>query len=120
MKLTDAEFRYLRAYWHESLTLVRGPAKRNMPTERSVGYLHGKLCSLLAVFQRTVGPETILKWMEEVEITIHADGPVWPWRTLQDLEDRSAQADAFLEHAREDAPIIREESRAQNADEQPH
>jgi hypothetical protein len=32
MKLTDAELRYLRHYWEESLNLVRGPAKRNMPT----------------------------------------------------------------------------------------
>ena len=120
MKLTEAEFLYLRAYWEESLNLVRGPARRNMPREPSAGYIHGKLCSLLAVLERTQkrSLEAILERIGQMQNNPVPTGePVWPWPTIQELEHRSAQAHEFLEHQRSDDPIIRENCRAENTTE---
>ena len=120
MKLTDAELRYLRHYWEECLNLVRGPAKRNMPTEPLPGYIHGKLCSLLAVLERTekCSLEAVVERMGRMQSNpVPANDPVWPWQTLQEFEDRSKEADVYLERRREDFPIIREASQAENSNE---
>ena len=120
MKLTEAEFLYLRAFWEESSNLVRGPARRNMPTEPSAGYIHGKLCSLLAVLERTekCWLEAVLERMGRMETNpVPAGDPVWPWQSLKEFEDRSNEADAYLERQKTDIPIIREEGQAENSKE---